>query len=326
MFRGNLNYLDAATVQVLQEDSVVARKTLEWITSGYLVLDEATFYKVLPRELRSTEGRRLEVDLNLKDVRFVLSRMPDKTYTAGMHVEVEARGKMPPIRMFDYDYGVAIQNYNGKGPLEFPLSFVVLLDPGVAKDQPSAVIDGFKAKNVFGDLICDYRYILRVLDPTCEGTVFEPIEFANRKVILRDYKGAAAELIRKVNSISSNLPVHLQEHFAENIHMGLRQRFDTFFDYDFETATSTEAKNYSLERRRAIELSHGKELAHMNIGDAISNAVIKGKTEGRQEGREDAIEALVSNLGISRKKALEMLGWDDAERESAGIARMNLGL
>lgn len=214
---GNKSYFDEAIVKTLQRDCPTTRKSIEWITKGILTPDFTDGLKVGPRRPNTIDGTKKEVDLNLEQVVFTLTCTPDESYIAGLHVEVEASGELSPIRMFNYDYALAKHYSNGAEVLQFPLSFVVLLDKSKTVKDNTVYSDGITALDAIRVLMCNYRYYVRVLSGDCENTVFHPIAFANSNLSVSG-ENSFTDMIRIIQGVTDGLPEDLREHYSENIY------------------------------------------------------------------------------------------------------------
>lgn len=214
-------YFDSAIIPILQKDTPITRKTVEWMSGGQIQLSHGEPYNVLPRELSGTLRTGAEVDLNLQDVKFILQKTGEE-YNVFVHGEVEASGSMEDLRVFEYDYALAKNRQaSNKNPLEFPVTFVTVLKKPNKVEDNKIYTRGFDAKNSFGKMFCTFRYYVRYMTDSCIGTLFGPVRAAMEK----DSLVVVREVARAIKLVKDGIPNKTDSHHYEHqMLLALEQR------------------------------------------------------------------------------------------------------
>lgn len=317
MSNGSNRFLDAAIVSVLQYDSIASRKTLEWITDGDVDLSDGKYYKVMSRKPIGTEQLNMEIDLGLKNVESdVDNYLKDlclsvsrrgHAFTVDMHVEVETSGRMNPLRMFMYDYEIALNTRKGKGPLVFPTSYVVFFTK--SSSNQGCAYNGITALYADGVTpLCDYRYRIVYLDRDARGTLLAPIQAAQGamgKTSVDDALSISEGIISAVEDTAEGIDEPaLKDKYRYCMKEGLAQHFKCLRDI-LVTGGSGNPEAERAARNIDLILQPGGEKHMYNIFEEARQAAKRSdqlKKAQEIKNNED-LRLLVETYGLSEEQA-----------------------
>lgn len=317
MSKENIAHLDAAIVNTLQEDTIASRRTVEWITNGVVKLPAGVPYNVLPRKLAGAKRTRVEIDVALENVSFVLTSIGE-CFVATLHAEVEASGVMSPARMFSYDYELARKYYKGNGPLVFPVSYAVLL-----RHPPKGAsgIDGIHAVDSMGTLICNYHYQVRYLAEDSYGTLIGPVAVAAEKT--SDPAKHTEQILSAMRAAAEGIDKPaVQDDYLRHMSLGLTQRFGELGAALREVAEEDPISKRAFDNIVSVFNTEGRSVMMRNL---FEEAREEGRQEVREEVRrstlEEAITNIMKSLGLTREQAEKAVC---GESQRSGASKMNL--
>ena len=261
---------------------------------------------MVSRKPPSESKTRLEADVILEEVSFVLTQSDD-TLTADLHAEVETKGTLSPMRMFEYDYEIARKNAKSGEALKFPVSYAVLLRTP-PRGKKAVWFDGIRAVDAFGRTCCSYVYNVRYLSEDALGTLIGPVVAASLDVEAEE----KVELIlgAMLAAIDGLPDGPISDSYWTHMVQGLDQKFGGLLSelQDRDPTDHTTAR--AREALESIQRGEGGHTMRNIFREMLDEREAKGRAEGEANALATIVENMVHTLGLSP---------EDAERAAKGL-------
>lgn len=277
-------YWDEAFEAAFSEKSPALTRTLQWILGDKAELD--CDYEVVYRKQQATAGSQREVDFLAENA--IVTSIGSKS--GKLHIEIQAcsfSGMMQ--RMLSYAANLATVT-RGQRHLQFPYQTVVMLE-AESDLTASRKIMRSELTDAFGNKFGTYTVPLIKLDPTCEGTLFDPVCFSETNDLNETLD--MAEWSRRVDIASATLNPKLASRYAEALLRASQRRYH--LRKEFATMTNEErlAKYKDFPSPLKIARKEGRR-------EGVEQGALELAKRLRKEGvSEEAIRSALASMGYS---------------------------